>query len=109
MLRVVKVLHTIAWAFFAACIIAIPVVTCRGHLAAAGWLSAIVLVEVLVLAFNRWRCPLTAVAARYTEDRRDNFDIYLPQWLSRYNKVIFGAFYILGVAFAFTRWMQVTR
>jgi hypothetical protein len=29
------------------------------------------------------RCPLTGIAARYTDDRRDNFDIYLPPWLAR--------------------------
>ena len=55
---------------------------------------------------NRWRCPLTAVAARYTEDRRDNFDIYLPQWLARHNKVIFGALYCAGVVFAVARWVR---
>lgn len=104
-LRVIKVLHTLAWAFFAGCIVAIPLVSWRGDDAAAGWLSLIVLAEVLVLVVNRWRCPLTAVAARYTEDRRDNFDIYLPEWLASYNKVIFGALYILGLAFAFARWI----
>jgi hypothetical protein len=102
-LRVIKVVHTVAWAFFAGCIVAITVVSWCGHQVAAAWLSAIVLVEVLVLLLNRWRCPLTAVAARYTDDRRDNFDIYLPEWLARHNKVIFGALYIMGVAFAFTR------
>jgi hypothetical protein len=41
-------------------------------------LIAVVSVEVLILIANGWRCPLTAVAARYTDDKRDNFDIYLP-------------------------------
>ena len=107
--RAIKVLHTIAWAFFAGCIIAIPLVSWSGGNAAPAWLSAIVLLEVLVLVFNRWRCPLTALAARYTDDRRDNFDIYLPEWLARHNKVIFGALYILGVAFAFARWNGTFR
>ena len=80
MLRVVKIVHTIAWAFFVGCIIAMLVAAWRGHLAAAGWLSGIVLFEVIVLVVNRWRCPLTAVAGRYTQDRRDNFDIDLPEW-----------------------------
>jgi hypothetical protein len=29
--------------------------------------------------------------------RRDNFDIYLPLWLARRNKAIFGALFVLGV------------
>jgi hypothetical protein len=46
---------------------------------------------VLVLIANDESCPLTGVAARYTVDRRDNFDIYLPEWLARHNKLIFGS------------------
>jgi hypothetical protein len=46
---------------------------------------------VLVLIAKGGRCPLTAVAVRYTVDRRDNFDIYLPEWLARRNKPIFGS------------------
>jgi hypothetical protein len=46
---------------------------------------------VLVLIANGGRCPLTTLAARYTMDRRDNFNIYLPEWLARHNKLIFGS------------------
>ena len=67
-------------------------------------LILVVLVEVLVLIANDGHCPLTAVAARYTTDRRDNFDIYLPEWLARYNKLIFGSIYLFGVAVTFARW-----
>jgi hypothetical protein len=58
-----------------------------------------------VLAVNRWRCPLTPIAARYTEDRRANFDIYLPEWLARYNKEIFGTLYLAGVVLLVVRWV----
>ena len=58
-LLAVKVLHTVVWAFFAGCIVAIPWVAYRGRLGAAAVLCAVVFVEVLVLAFNGWRCPLT--------------------------------------------------
>ena len=105
-LRRVKLLHTIAWVFFAGCIVAIPVAVFLGQLDAAAWLIAVVGIEVGVLVANRFRCPLTAVAARYTEDRRDNFDIYLPVWLARYNKVIFGALYVAGVAYAYLCWVH---
>ena len=71
---------------------------------AAGVLIAVVLIEVLVLLSNRFRCPLTDVAARYTDDRRDNFDIYLPLWLARYNKHIFGTLFVAGVLFTLLMW-----
>lgn len=103
-LLVVKIVHTIVWAFFVVCIAAIPVLTWRGNLAGAAVFAGIVFVEVLILAVNRWSCPLTPVAARYTRDRRANFDIFLPEWLARHNKVIFGGLYLAGVAWLALAW-----
>ena len=100
----VKTAHTLVWAFFAGCIVAIPIASLLDRHSLAAWLAAAVLVEVAILAFNRMRCPLTAVAGRYTTDRRPNFDIFLPEWLAKHNKVIFGALYVAGVAFALSRW-----
>ena len=100
----VKLVHTFVWAVFAGCIVAIPLASWFDAHRAALWLVAIVAVEVVVLALNRWSCPLTAVAARYTDDRRANFDIYLPRWLARHNKTVFGGLYLGGVAFAVVRW-----
>ena len=107
-LVMIKVAHTLVWAFFAGCVLAIPVVSWLGQHATAGWLIAAVMLEVGILLVNAWRCPLTAWAARYTDDRRDNFDIYLPLWLARYNKHIFGALYVAGVVFAVVRWMWLS-
>jgi hypothetical protein len=103
-LRFVKIVHTLAWAFFAGCIVAIPATAWVGDLRNAVILSAIVSVEVVILAANKMRCPLTGVAARYTDDRRDNFDIYLPEWLARHNKVIFGSLYVAGLLLMVARW-----
>lgn len=100
----VKLVHTLVWAVFAGCIVAIPLASCIDAHRAAFWLVAIVAIEVVILALNRWSCPLTAVAARYTDDRRANFDIYLPRWLARHNKTVFGGLYLGGVAFAVVRW-----
>jgi polyferredoxin len=108
-LKTIKAVHTLAWAIFAGCIIAIPFVSWRGAHVAAAWLSAIVFAEVLVLARNGWICPLTAIAARYTEDRRSNFDIYLPEWLAKYNKHIFGPLYVAGVVFALANWTRTSN
>lgn len=103
-LLVVKLTHTLVWAFFAGLIVTIPLASIQGKHALAAWSAAAVAGEVLVLAANGFRCPLTAIAARYTDDRRDNFDIYLPQWLARHNKLIFGTLYLAGMAFAVVRW-----
>lgn len=104
-LRAVKALHTLVWAFFAGCVLAIPVMAWRGDTGWALALIAVVSLEVLVLAVNRWRCPLTDVAARYTDERADNFDIFLPRWLARYNKAIFGSLYVAGMLATLARWL----
>lgn len=99
-LRLVKGVHTAIWAFFVACIVAVPVAAHFGHFRLAAIATGFVLLEIAILAINRWKCPLTAIAARYTEDRRDNFDIHLPLWLARYNKHVFGPLFLLAVSYA---------
>ena len=42
------------------------------------------------------------------DDRRENFDIYLPVWLAKYNKLIFGSLYVASVAFALVRWAHAS-
>ena len=103
-LRAVKFAHTLIWALFAGCILVLPFVAWRRNFIAAAVLIAVVFVEVLVLMVNGLRCPLTDVAARYTEDRRDNFDIYLPIGIARYNKLIFGSLFVAGILFTIAMW-----
>lgn len=104
-LRVIKAFHTMAWAFFAAAILALPVVTWRGEFSWVAGLIAVVSIEIGILAVNDLRCPLTAVAARYTQDRRANFDIYLPLWLAANNKQVFGVLFVAGLLFALFSWI----
>lgn len=103
-LRLVKIFHTVAWAFFVACILAIPWFAWKGEFEPVLVASGFLVLEIAVLAFNAMRCPLTAVAARYTADRKPNFDIYLPEPIARYNKEIFGTILVLGWLYAAYRW-----
>jgi hypothetical protein len=96
----VKLLHTLVWVFFVACIAGIPAAAALREFRWAAILAALVAVECAVIALNRGRCPLTDVAGRYTEQREDNFDIYLPLWLARYNKQIFGTLFLAGALYA---------
>ena len=104
-LRAVKIGHTIIWAIFAACIVAIPVFTHAERLNISSVLIAIVLIEVLTIAVNDWHCPLTNVASRYTSNRSENFDIYLPAWLAKYNKAIFGTLFVAGLLYTIIVWV----
>jgi hypothetical protein len=101
----IKLLHTVVWAFFGGCVVLIPVAAWRGRVGLAALCIGIVAMEVAILAFNRMRCPLTDVAARYTTERHDNFDIYLPLTIARYNKQIFGTLYVAGIVMTVVRWL----
>lgn len=105
-LRAIKALHTVVWAFFAGCIVSIPVAAWLGRFGWAAGLSGVVAVECAVLAANGMRCPLTGWAARYTAERADNFDIYLPEWLARHNQRIFGTLYVVGMGVALGMWLR---
>ena len=108
-LRNIKLLHTLVWALFAGCILALPFAALRHRFEVAFLLIALVAIEIVVLLMNRFRCPLTDVAARHTDDRADNFDIYLPLWLARYNKHIFGSLFVAGVTLTILMWMRAAQ
>lgn len=105
----VKLLHTAVWLFFVLCIVAIPVAVAENWFLSAAILSGLTLIECAILAVNRCRCPLTGLAARYTSDRAENFDIWLPLWLARWNKTIFGLIFVLAELFALGRWFALHR
>lgn len=102
----VKIAHTAIWAVMASAILTIPFAALRGRFRLAAWLTAFILVECLVLAVNHGRCPLTDLAAQFTTNRAANFDIYLPLWLAKYNKAIFGTLFVEGEFIWFWQWLK---
>jgi hypothetical protein len=104
-LTAIKLLHTAVWAFFVLCILLLPVFGLANRLDRALAVTVLILVECAILALNKCRCPLTNLAARYTRDRRENFDIYLPRRLARHNKTIFGTLFIAGELLMLWRWL----
>ena len=98
MLRFIKTLHTAIWLVFAVAIVALPALAWAGWQRAAWAIVAAVVLEGLVVAANRGRCPLTPWAEKHTEDRAPNFDIYLPVWLARWNKQVFTTIFVVGLA-----------
>lgn len=105
-LALIRTVHTVAWSFFAGCIVALPVAGLLHRFGDAALLAFLVLIECLVLAANRGRCPLTDLAAHCTADRSPNFDIYLPRWLAQWNKTIFGALFVANGVFVLWIWLR---
>ena len=75
----------------------------------AATLTVIVLLECAVLAFNGGRCPLSDLAARYTDERASSFDIYLPNWLASHNKAIFGTLFVVSELIVLWCWLKRAR
>jgi hypothetical protein len=106
MLTAIKVLHTAVWALLAGAIVALPFLAAQGAFRWAAILSVVILIECGVLAANGGRCPLTDLAAKYTADRSPNFDIYMPNWLARHNKAIFGALFLVNEVIVLVEWLR---
>ena len=98
-LRAIKLLHTAVWLFFVGCILMIPLAAAWRQFFWVEVMIGLMLAECAVIGLNHGRCPLTDVAACYTEDCAANFDIYLPEWLARNNKTIFGTLFVADLMF----------
>ena len=103
----IKALHTVVWAFFVAAILLVVHSGIANSITAYTWIaSGLVVVEGLVLLAFKSQCPLTILARKYSRSTKDNFDIFLPEWLARHNKLIFSVLYAIGVALVGYRLMQ---
>ena len=105
----IKLLHTAIWALLAASILALPVAGALRRFRWAAILTVIVLLECGVLAVNGARCPLSDLAARYTDERASNFDIYLPNWLASHNKTIFRTLFVVNELIVLWCWLKRAR
>lgn len=98
-LTMIKTIHTLIWAVFVTIIGYVLWSGITGNISKYSWLAAAaVIFEGGTLALFKGKCPLTVLAERYTKPVKDNFDIYLPNWLARHNKLIFTLFYCIGLA-----------
>jgi hypothetical protein len=97
-LILVKALHTLIWAVLATVVLFVLWSGINAHSSIYSWLAVVaVLIEGAVLMIFGGSCPLTRLARRYSDSGKDNFDIYLPNWLAKHNKLIFGSIFLLGL------------
>lgn len=105
-LFLVRLAHTLIWAFFVFVIGYILYAGVLDKIGALVWIAiGLIILEGIVLQLNRGSCPLTPIAAKYTKNRDDNFDIFLPNWLAKNNKIIFSSIWLLGVIIVIYRVM----
>ena len=103
-LFLIKIVHTLIWTFFVLVIGYIWYAGIFDELGVEVWIAiGLIILEGVVLKLNNGSCPLTPIAAKYTNQRADNFDIFLPNWLAKNNKIIFSAIWLVGVVIVIYR------
>jgi len=98
-LIIVKMIHTLIWLFFNAVIFYMLYAVVNDKLDIWLWIGyGLILLESITLLIFKFFCPLTLLARRYSNSTKENFDIYLPNWLAKYNKQIYsGIMFIIVV------------
>jgi len=95
-LTLVKITHTLVWIWFNVVIFYMLYAVVLNKIDWRVWMGyGLVLAEGVVLAAFNYVCPLTIIAHKYSDSTRDNFDIYLPNWLARNNKLIYTVILIV--------------
>ena len=97
-LILLKSLHTLIWIFFNVVIFYFVYAVIVNKIDRWVWIClSLVGLEGLVLLIFKSLCPITVVARKYSDSEKANFDIYLPNWLAKYNKRIYTTIVLVGV------------
>ena len=60
------------------------------------WIGfSLFILEGIILVYFKFYCPLTIMARKYSDSPKPNFDIYLPAWLAKYNKLIYTSILVI--------------
>lgn len=106
-LLVIKLIHTIIWAFFVFVIFYILYSGIANNVNTFTWIGiGLIIGEGFVLLVFKMFCPLTLIARKYSDSQKDNFDIFLPNWLAKHNKLIFTSIFIIGLIIVAVRFIQ---
>jgi hypothetical protein len=62
------------------------------------WIGyGIIFLEGITLLIFKSFCPITVLARNYSNSTKDNFDIYLPNWLAKHNKLIYTLILVIVI------------
>jgi hypothetical protein len=103
-LTIIKLLHTIIWVFFNVVLFYLLYAVIINKIDVRVWVCiGLVVLEIITLLLFKWFCPLTVWARKYSDSARHNFDIYLPEWLAKNNKLIYGIMFTLSLLILLVR------
>ncbi len=97
-LTIVKTIHTLIWVFFNIVIFYMLYAVIANKIDTLVWIGiGIIILEGIVLMIFSKMCPLTVIARKYSDSEKANFDIYLPHWLAKHNKLIYTSIFIFTI------------
>jgi len=103
-LFMLKLIHTVIWCVLAAAVFCVLYAGIFDKVNILVWVCAgMVFLEGIILLVCKWKCPLTIVGYKYTDDPKTGFDIFLPAWLTKHNTAIFALLFAVGLALVFWR------
>lgn len=92
----IKTIHTLIWLFFNAVMVYLFYAAITNRIDLWLWVGVgFIVLETIVLLVFKMKCPLTIVARKYSVSTKNNFDIYLPEWLATYNKQIYSVLFVI--------------
>ncbi len=95
-LTIIKIVHTAIWLFFNAVIFYLFYAVISNRIDKWVWICiGFILIEAVILIVFKKMCPITLMARKYSDSTKDNFDIYLPNWLAKYNKSIYSTLFAI--------------
>jgi len=95
-LKAIKTIHTVIWLFFNVVIFYMFYAVVSRKFNIWLWIGfGLVFLEGLTLIIFKWYCPLTLLAKKYSTSNKDNFDIYLPNWLAKNTKTIYTSLVVI--------------
>jgi len=98
-LILIKTIHTIIWLFFNVVIFYLLYAVIINKIDKWIWICiGLIVLEGMILLIFKNVCPVTLIAKKYSASRKDNFDIYLPNWLARHNKEIYSIIVLIALA-----------
>lgn len=107
-LIIIKIIHTLIWLFFNVVIFYMLYAVLVNKIDHWLWIGyGLFVLEGITLWAFRFYCPLTVIARKYSDSQKANFDIYLPHWLAKYNKLIYTC--ILGVIVLITIYRLIQK
>jgi hypothetical protein len=106
-LTIIKTIHTAIWVFFNVVIFYLLYAVIADKIDKWIWIClGLILLEGIVLLVFKKMCPVTLVARKYSGSTKNNFDIFLPDWLAKHNKLIYSI--IVGISIVILAYRLMT-